>query len=351
MAPRSTRATPKPARTFYFCYIARMTPRRWPSSKPISLGQIRTGAASWLRHRSAWRVRMPRSWAVIGSGFQAETQVAAVAAVRQLSRFASGAGNRTAEAIRSQPSGERRHRGRCAESAEAASCRGYSGHGNQCQRSRVRRRLGRTRDAHQRHRLEPGEAPRTSSRDPQPRRADCGRFQRAGRDGIRRLAARPRRGSWNGENLVELRGGRSGRRNRHAITIFKSNGLAIEDVVSGGMGVGSRHSARRSQRTPQGVYSWIGACCSISRQALIFSRRHTQHRSSCDDGLPGEPQTTQREGRFGFVGHDRGLSVCQNLAGNHRFQFRLRLPFCHATSTIRQNDVWLQGSQFRSPES
>jgi ornithine cyclodeaminase/alanine dehydrogenase-like protein (mu-crystallin family) len=40
-------------------------------------------------------------------------------------------------------------------------------------------------------------------------------------------------GKWNGENLVELHEV-SGRPDAGAITIFKSNGLAIEDVVAAG---------------------------------------------------------------------------------------------------------------------
>jgi ornithine cyclodeaminase/alanine dehydrogenase-like protein (mu-crystallin family) len=40
-------------------------------------------------------------------------------------------------------------------------------------------------------------------------------------------------GTWNGENLVELQEV-SARPDANAITIFKSNGLAIEDVAAAG---------------------------------------------------------------------------------------------------------------------
>ena len=38
-------------------------------------------------------------------------------------------------------------------------------------------------------------------------------------------------------------------------------------------------------------YSWAGICCSISRQALIFSRRQTQHKGSAATMVVSAPQT------------------------------------------------------------
>jgi hypothetical protein len=71
----------------------------------------------------------------------------------------------------------------------------------------------------------------------------------------------------------------------------------------------------------------------MSRQALIFSRRHTQHRSSCDEGLPGEPQTTQREGGLALSGTIEALAFAKislgttgsNLGAGFRFVM-LSLP-------------------------
>ena len=53
-------------------------------------------------------------------------------------------------------------------------------------------------------------------------------------------------GIWNGENLVELQEV-SGRPDPGAITIFKSNGLAIEDVVAAGWVYESSCQSRRCQ--------------------------------------------------------------------------------------------------------
>src|ERR1017187_8201525 len=38
-------------------------------------------------------------------------------------------------------------------------------------------------------------------------------------------------------------------------------------------------------------YSWAGICCSISRQALILRRRHTQHNGSVAAMVVSAPQT------------------------------------------------------------
>jgi hypothetical protein len=71
----------------------------------------------------------------------------------------------------------------------------------------------------------------------------------------------------------------------------------------------------------------MGACCSMSRQALIFSRRHTQQRSSCDDGLPGEPQTTQREGAFDLSTTIEALALAMISLGTTGSVFGCGLRF------------------------
>ncbi len=51
----------------------------------------------------------------------------------------------------------------------------------------------------------------------------------------------------------------------------------------------------RRFRGDQG-YSWAGICCSTSRQALIFSRRHTQQRGSAEPEAVSEPHTMHFSG-------------------------------------------------------
>jgi ATP-binding cassette, subfamily F, member 3 len=54
-----------------------------------------------------------------------------------------------------------------------------------------------------------------------------------------------------------------------------------------------KRSFSRLRRTPErtNAYSWAGICCSISRQALILSRRHTQHNGSAAAMVVSAPQT------------------------------------------------------------
>jgi hypothetical protein len=47
-------------------------------------------------------------------------------------------------------------------------------------------------------------------------------------------------------------------------------------------------------------YSCAGICCSTSRQALIFKRRHTQQSWSPWSRLPAEPQTVHLSVGFGL---------------------------------------------------
>jgi hypothetical protein len=48
------------------------------------------------------------------------------------------------------------------------------------------------------------------------------------------------------------------------------------------------------------AHSCAGSCCSDSCQALIFSRRHTQHNSSTELGEQGAPQTAHFNGRLSW---------------------------------------------------
>ncbi len=198
------------------------------------LGQIRTGAASGYATDVLAR-QDAQVLGVIGSGFQAETQVAAIAAVRNLTGirvWSRKAGRREAFAAKLREQG---FSGVVvAESAEAvvrhadilvtatnakdpvfdAAWVSPGTHINATGSNQARRRelppeiLGRAAvvavDSKEQAEMESGDL----------------------------LLARAA-GIWNGENLVELQDV-SGRPEPGAITIFKSNGLAIEDVVAAG---------------------------------------------------------------------------------------------------------------------
>ena len=198
------------------------------------LGQIRTGAASGYATDVMARADAHRL-GVLGSGFQAETQVAAVAAVRRLTEirvWSRKAERRDAFASRLREMG---HAGAvAAESAEAA-VRGADilvtatnskdpvfeaqwvspgAHINATGSNQARRRelppeiLDRAAliavDSKEQAEMESGDL----------------------------LLARAE-GKWNGEGVIELA---DVAKRAHAadITIFKSNGLAIEDVVAAG---------------------------------------------------------------------------------------------------------------------
>jgi hypothetical protein len=89
----------------------------------------------------------------------------------------------------------------------------------------------------------------------------------------------------------------------------------------------------------------------MSRQALILRRRQTQHRSSCEEGLPGDPQTTQREGAFDRSTTTEALAFARISLGTTGSILGCGLRFAMTTSTIEQNPVLLQGTQFKSVES
>ena len=219
------------------------------------LGQIRTGAASGFATDLLAR-QDAQVLGVIGSGFQAETQVAAIAAVRRLKEirvWSRKPDRREAFAARLR---ERGFPGVVAESAEAvvrhadilvtatnakdpvfdAAWVAPGTHINATGSNQAKRRelppeiLNRAAviavDSKEQAEMESGDL----------------------------LLARAE-GRWNGENLVELHEV-TARPDPGAITIFKSNGLAIEDVVAAGwvyeraIAEGSHRLAKDPESTP-----------------------------------------------------------------------------------------------------
>ena len=76
--------------------------------------------------------------------------------------------------------------------------------------------------------------------------------------------------------------------------------------------------------TPEGLiprwradaaYSWAGICCSMSRQALILRRRHTQHSGSLPPVEVSPPQTVQRAGFFSRSGEMASFACSSISAG------------------------------------
>ena len=146
------------------------------------LGQIRTGAASG--YATDVGVARPDAYipGVIGSGFQAETQAAAVAAIRPLTEirvWSRKPDRREAFAAKLRRRRLPRREGRRIRRVRRSRCR-YPHYRNQRQGSGIRRSLGDARHAHQCGRLEPGQAPRTSAGNTTPRRRDRGRFKGTG---------------------------------------------------------------------------------------------------------------------------------------------------------------------------
>jgi ornithine cyclodeaminase/alanine dehydrogenase-like protein (mu-crystallin family) len=198
------------------------------------LGQLRTGAASGYATDLLAR-REAKVLGVIGSGFQAETQVAAVAEVRRLTEirvWSRQADRRQAFAARLR---ERGHSGAVAAETDQSAVTGADilvtatnskdpvfdanwvspgTHINATGSNQAKRRelppeiLNRAAliavDSKEQMEMESGDL----------------------------LLARAE-GKWNGEGVVEL-AEVTGRAKAEDITIFKSNGLAIEDVVVAG---------------------------------------------------------------------------------------------------------------------
>lgn len=198
------------------------------------LGQIRTGAASGYATDILARPDA-HILGVIGTGFQAETQVEAVAAVRQLKEirvwsrkperreaFAAKLEAKGLAGISAAPSAEAAVRGadivvtatNAKDPVLDADWISPGTHINAAGSNQAKRRelpgaiLARASiiavDSKEQAEMESGDL----------------------------LLARAE-GTWNGDHLVELHEV-SGRPDANAITVFKSNGLAIEDVVAAG---------------------------------------------------------------------------------------------------------------------
>jgi alanine dehydrogenase len=197
------------------------------------LGQIRTGAATGYATDVLAR-KDAQVLGVIGSGFQAETQVAAVAAVRQLKEirvWSRQPDRREAFAAKLREKGLP---GVAAESAEGAV------HGVDILVT-ITNAKDPVFDAGW---VSPGTHINATGSNQAKRRElppeilsraaviAVDSKEQAEMESGDLLLARAE-GKWNGENLVELKEV-SGRPGRDAITIFKSNGLAIEDVVAAG---------------------------------------------------------------------------------------------------------------------
>jgi len=194
-----------------------------------ALGQIRTGAASGFATDLLARPEA-ETLAIIGSGYQAETQVAAVAAVRKLKEIRVWSRNpQHREAFARKFKG-----GRAAESAEAA-IRGAD---------IVVTATNAKEPVFEAVWVAPGtHINATGSNQSNRRELPPEILSRAALiavDSLEQmemesgdlLLAR-NEGKWNGDGVLELANVR-GRTNPADITIFKSNGLAIEDVAAAG---------------------------------------------------------------------------------------------------------------------
>lgn len=198
------------------------------------LGQIRTGAASGYATDLLAR-KDANSLAVIGSGFQAETQVAAIAAVRALAEirvWSRKPERRDAFAAKLRESGMTNVR--AVESAEVA-----------VRDAGIVVTATSSKDpVFEAQWIAPGTHINATGSNQATRRelppeilnraaiiAVDSREQSQMESGDLILARAE--GKWQGENLVELQDVVE-RQDSAAITIFKSNGLALEDVVVAG---------------------------------------------------------------------------------------------------------------------
>ena len=69
------------------------------------------------------------------------------------------------------------------------------------------------------------------------------------------------------------------------------------------------------RRNGEPAYSCTGICCSISRQALIFSRRHTQQSGSSPPAVVSAPHTEHATAFFSRSGEiDR--FACSRISGD-----------------------------------
>ena len=152
------------------------------------LGQIRTGAASGVATKYLARP-MPATAGIIGSGFQAETQLEAVAHVRQLKEVRVWSRNAEKRAAFAQRCGEKFGLNIRAVETRTRMRRkhGHRHHGNQLQGTRTVERMDFTRHPYQRGRFELGRSARTSlGLDPQQIDPRGRRFRRSGEDRIGR---------------------------------------------------------------------------------------------------------------------------------------------------------------------
>jgi alanine dehydrogenase len=198
------------------------------------LGQIRTGAASGYATDILARPDA-HVLGVLGSGFQAETQVAAISVVRRLTEIRVWSRQEERREAFAAQLREKGHAGAmAAESAEAtvrdadilvtatnakdpvfdADWVSPGTHINATGSNQAKRRE-----------LPPEILNRAAI-------IAVDSIEQADMESGDLLLARAE-GKWNGEGLVELAEVR-GRSNTNHITIFKSNGLAIEDVVAAG---------------------------------------------------------------------------------------------------------------------
>ncbi len=175
---------PKYGANFFLLLFDAETARPLAQMGANYLGQIRTGAASGYA-TDLLADPGATTLAIIGAGFQAQSQLEAIRAVRKRSRRSrSGAeANRSVRVLRkrTEPSRSvgRRSRGRC----------GDCSHGDVLQRSRDRIELDFRGRAHQRHGLESGAAARATLAACGTRDSDCRRFHRAIENRIRRSVA------------------------------------------------------------------------------------------------------------------------------------------------------------------
>jgi ornithine cyclodeaminase/alanine dehydrogenase-like protein (mu-crystallin family) len=198
------------------------------------LGQIRTGAASGYATDVLAR-KDAETLGVIGSGFQAETQIAAVATVRRLKEI---------RVWSRQPERREEFVARLRENGYAGAVVAESARAAVSAADIVVTATSAKDPVLEADWIAPGTHINATGSNQAKRRelppeilgrasiiAVDSREQAEMESGDLLLARSE--GKWDGEGIVEL-AEVSGRRNADEITIFKSNGLAIEDVVSAG---------------------------------------------------------------------------------------------------------------------
>ena len=204
------------------------------------LGQMRTGAASGVATRLMARADA-KTVGIIGTGLQSHTQLQAITLVRKIERIrAFGRNDRAPHKIRARhdraPSNSSRSR-RFARSR--SSRRRHHRHLNKRHKARSRRPLAATRHSHQCHRRKFPTKARTRFQRRSPRKHHRRRFARTIQAKNRRSNSSFRRrrdksGRKSSSYPKSPQGHTPGRNNSNEITLFKSNGIAIEDIVTTG---------------------------------------------------------------------------------------------------------------------